>query len=367
MGDAQVAAAGMLFGEAILLIVFAWLPVMRGARAFFGVRVAADAYRGEGRRVLRRYRLTLLAIVFASAALGYYAAARAGQPLFCALSTLASSAAAFAVYGAYARRVRPLAVRGSETRFASPLAARRLADHTRAWVEVLTALLVFAAAAALAHYYPRMPARVPTHWDAAGAADAWARKSFASIFFLPVLGAYLQLFFLVLKRDLVQARMTLPAESAEEYLRGKEQFLRANMNAVDWVRVSAAALFFSISLLLLSTALPELSRLTRAANAATLAVVAALLAGIAYFIWRMVAINAGIVRLAGDDYAQRARDEGHWRHGGLTYYNPEDPALVVEKLVGLGYTINMAHPGARRRLLLLAPVPLFVVWALVAL
>ncbi|HEX8162436.1 MAG TPA: DUF1648 domain-containing protein [Pyrinomonadaceae bacterium] len=367
MGDAQVAAAGMLFGEAILLIVFAWLPVMRGARAFFGVRVAADAYRGEGRRVLRRYRLTLFAIVGASAALGYYAAARAGQPLFCALATVAASAAAFAAYGGYARRVRPLAVRGEQTRFASPLAERRLADHTRAWVEVVTALLVFATAAALAHYYPRMPARVPTHWDAAGAADAWARKSFTSIFFLPVLGAYLQLFFFVLKRDLARAKMTLPAERAEEYLRGKEKFLRANMSALDLVRVSVAALFFGISLLLLSTALPELGRLTRAANAFTLAVVAAMTAGVAYFVWRMAAVNAETGRLAGDDYAQRAGDEGHWRHGGLTYYNPEDSALVVEKLVGLGYTINMAHPGARRRLMLLAPVPLFVVWAVVAL
>jgi uncharacterized membrane protein len=63
----------------------------------------------------------------------------------------------------------------------------------------------------------------------------------------------------------------------------------------------------------------------------------------------------------------RAGDEGHWRHGGLTYHNPGGPALAVEKLVGLGYTINTAHPSARRRLLLLAGIPAFVARALVAL
>ena len=59
------------------------------------------------------------------------------------------------------------------------------------------------------------------------------------------------------------------------------------------------------------------------------------------------------------------RDEQHWRHGGLTYHNPDDPSLVVEKLVGLGYTVNTAHPAARTRLLLLLGVPAFVVWAII--
>jgi uncharacterized membrane protein len=63
----------------------------------------------------------------------------------------------------------------------------------------------------------------------------------------------------------------------------------------------------------------------------------------------------------------RASDERRWRHGGLTYHNPDDPALVVEKLVGLGYTINTAHPAAPARLLLLSGIPAFVVWALIGL
>ncbi len=31
---------------------------------------------------------------------------------------------------------------------------------------------------------------------------------------------------------------------------------------------------------------------------------------------------------------------------GLIYYNPDDPALMVEKRFGIGWTINFAHRGA---------------------
>ncbi len=42
--------------------------------------------------------------------------------------------------------------------------------------------------------------------------------------------------------------------------------------------------------------------------------------------------------------ADRTPDEC-WKWG-LFYYNPEDPALLVKKRVGIGWTINFAHRGA---------------------
>lgn len=367
MSDADVAALGTLAGEAVLLAVFAWLPVMRGERAFFGARVSAETYRGEGRRLLGRYWQTLAAVFALTAAAGYYSSARLGEPLPAALALLAAAAAMPLVYLFYARRVGPYAVAGGETRFASSLTARRLDDYTLPWVEASIVLLTLAPFAALGHFYPRLPALIPVHWNLSGEADDWARKTFSAVFFLPALGVYLQLIFFVLKRDLVQAKLTLPARHAEQYLRGKERFLAANMRLLDWARACLAALFLDISLLTVFTSLPEFGRYAPAANASVLAVVALLIAGNVYFIWRMAAVNAEIEELTGEEYVQRAADERHWRHGGLTYYNPEDPALVVEKLVGLGYTLNMAHRAVRSRLALLAGAPLFVLWAILSL
>ena len=47
---------------------------------------------------------------------------------------------------------------------------------------------------------------------------------------------------------------------------------------------------------------------------------------------------------------------------GLFYYNPDDPALVVEKRFGIGYTFNMARPAAWLLLgVMLAPIVLIAV------
>ncbi|HEX8116433.1 MAG TPA: DUF1648 domain-containing protein, partial [Pyrinomonadaceae bacterium] len=209
MGDDRAAAIGLGVAEILVLAVLAWMPVMRGERAFFGVRVDGGTYRGEGRRALRRYWQTLCGVFLLTGALGYYLSVSLGRPVFSGLATLGATAAGFLVYGLYARRMRPFAVPGGGTRFASSVRTRRLGDYTRPWVEAVVVLLTLASFAFLAHFYPRLPEMLPTHWDAAGVADDWSRKKLSTVFFLPALGVYLQVVFFVLKRDLVQAKMTL--------------------------------------------------------------------------------------------------------------------------------------------------------------
>lgn len=364
MKDFQIVVLTLLLSEVVLLAVFVWLPVMGGERAFFGVRVEPQTLRGEGRRILRRYWLTLVASFVLICALGFYVSAWFDQPMVAVTTCLTSTAAAFLVYGAYARAVRPLAIESTATRFASALRARGLADYTHLWLEAAMVLLVATTFALLAYYYPLLPERMPVHWNLSGEPDKWARKSIAVVFFLPVLGVYLHLFFLVLKHDIAHAKMTLPDAHTAEFLQGKERYLSANIRLIDWVRASLALLFLIISLAMVTTAIDELNRYMRPISIALWLIVAVMIVGIIYFIWRMKRINDALRRVAGEWYVQRPGDERHWRHGGLTYYNPEDPALVVEKLVGYGYTLNMAHPGIWARALLLAGVPLFVMWAL---
>src|ERR1044072_9726794 len=95
MGDDVAASIGLVVGEALVLAVFLWMPVMRGERAFFGVRVDEETYRGEGRRALHRYWQTLIGIFVLAGALCYYASLSPGEPGFSALATLGATAAAF--------------------------------------------------------------------------------------------------------------------------------------------------------------------------------------------------------------------------------------------------------------------------------
>lgn len=363
----QAVVFWMLSGEVILLASFMWMPVMHGERAFFGVRVEPETYRNEGRRILHRYWLTLVAVNIFLCAICFLVAARFDAPLPSITSwLLASAAAALIIYGSFASSVRPFAVPSTTTRFASSLHTRRLADYTRPWLEAAVALLTVASFVVLAYYYPILPERMPVHWNAAGRPDGWARKSLAIVFFLPALGLYLQGFFVLLKHDLVHAKMLLPAAHTKTFLQGKEALLHINIQLTDWVRASLAMLFGCITLLTVATSIDPLRRFAPVAGVSIWISAALLLGGLFYFIWRGIWINKELEEATGEWYVERPADEEHWRHGGLTYYNPGDPALLVEKLVGMGYTFNMAHPGIYSRLAAITGLPFFVAWALLS-
>ena len=46
-----------------------------------------------------------------------------------------------------------------------------------------------------------------------------------------------------------------------------------------------------------------------------------------------------------DDEPDNTPDSA-WKWGGFLYYNREDPALMVEKRIGLGYTLNFGNSAS---------------------
>lgn len=364
MTESNIAQAAFLFSVLVLFGIFAWMPVTRGPRAFFGVRVERSYFDGDAKRVLLRYRLVLAAVFLAIVAIAAGLRPLVGEPAVLVGAELALGAAAFLIYMRFAQAVRPHASAGGVTRFASSMRVRNA--RKRAWLDAIVAALAVLAFVVPVLAYDEMPLRIPIHWDVTGKADGWVDRNVAVILFIPALGAYLQFFLSVLRRDFAGAKMTLPADSTEAYLAAKEKYLQTNIDTLDWTRLTMAVTFCSIALLQTSTAVERLRTMEPVSRVSMFVSLAAMLGGITFFIVRMVRINARLQRQTGNDYAQRTVDERHWLHGGLTYANPEDPALVVEKLVGAGYTLNMAHPGIRSRLLLMTGIPVFVIWAVLA-
>ena len=58
-------------------------------------------------------------------------------------------------------------------------------------------------------------------------------------------------------------------------------------------------------------------------------------------------------------FGDRTPDEGWYL--GLLYYNRNDPAIMVEKRFGFGYTLNMARPASWAILIALVGLPLLAV------
>lgn len=323
------------------ILLFYYLPTLNGGRTLFGIVLKNDDFQTYGSPILREYRRELLSVA-AAGLIGLSALASFSVDSM----TIAYIAAHFAIIYVSFKHLRQTwrsRDRQTITRLASPLTPRRLRDFSNSWFEATVILLAVAPSAILAFYYPYLPDVVPIHWNISGEADRWERKSLASVFFLPILAAYLQIFWIILKQDIVAARFRVPAEHAEQVLSLKEISLRANVGMVDWCRLSCGALLLVVSLFILSPIVA--SSVQSALNIATWANLALLLSGMAFYIYRMILANREVKSLTGQTTFQTAGEMEGW-HNGLYYYNRGDAAFMVEKPGGVGYTINFAHKRA---------------------
>jgi uncharacterized membrane protein len=353
-----------LLVDSILIASFCWMPVMRGEDAFFGVRVPTEFYRGEGNRILRRYWFWLLMLFIEIEAAGVLVSIyRPELPLARIASLPLVVLPAVILYILFYRQVKPFAA-SDEQRVASSLRRRHLSEYTTLYLEALILFLTVLPSLFLIYYYPQLPERIPVHWDWLGRPDQWARKSFGTVFFLSLILVYVQGLFLLIKHGLLTVKMTLPAERAEEYLRGKEEFLATTMKLMDWARVLVSVMLGALLLNIVFTSVEHLRPLTVIVIILNALSILLLFASCAYFIARLVKIDRGLKRAVGRVYVQRGRDAAHWYAGGLFYYNREDPALFVEKLVGFGYTFNMANPWVYLYLAYALLPPLVMSWGL---
>jgi uncharacterized membrane protein len=60
-------------------------------------------------------------------------------------------------------------------------------------------------------------------------------------------------------------------------------------------------------------------------------------------------------------------DDRHWYLGGLVYGNRSDPALLVHRRVGMGWTLNLGHPVGWAVLVCLAVLALLAVTGVIGL
>lgn len=354
----------IIVADIVVLATFLMLPVVRREKAFFGVRVSPEVYAGTGRQIVYRYWLTIVAIFAGLGAIGFFTALTRSNFIYAIAAYLASIPAGVTAYALFAREVRPFRVISAAARFATPLHTRRLSEYTNRLAEVVIAVLTIAPFFILIHYYSDLPARIPAHWNFRGEPDRWVRKGISTVFFLPVLLAYLQGWLLLMKYDLVHAKLTLPADNAEVFLRYKERSHVAVMKLMDWMRRLSAVLLFGVSLFVVLTTIEPFPRYMPVASAGVFGGVALMVTIGFYLTYRLVSISREMESVTGQFNVRRAAEEERWAGGGLFYYNPDDPALMVEKVDGFGFTYNFAGPGIALRLLFLAAIPLIVIWAL---
>jgi len=179
--------------------------------------------------------------------------------------------------------------------------------------------ILIAAAGWLASRWDALPARWVVHWGPGGVPNGYASKTFGGVFGPLLLAAGLALF------------LEGMAVFIERTTRGRyPRLAHAYGNLVRWVSVAVVGVL-AVSAVILPSAEPRSPRLLLAMILG--AIVLALVMG-----WRGLAVASRRMAAEGESLPKG--------YGPFLYRNSEDPRLMVPKLVGMGYTLNFARPGA---------------------
>jgi uncharacterized membrane protein len=225
---------------------------------------------------------------------------------------------------------------------------RPLPGGLSAWIGPPVVLAL--AAAYLALRWSAIPPRFAIHWGLDGAANGWADRSLGGVFESLAVGlaGYLTLLFTVWQIG--------------RQARGSEA-----MRVYTGRALLTAAYLLAFTFAGLSITLPF-----RAAGAGPGMVPNVILALVALFVVGLIVLGrrlrdtplpsaaaapdakASLDAKASSDPSSADR---RWL-AGILYFNREDPAVFVEKRLGLGYTVNFARPSAWLYLGLVLLVPL---------
>lgn len=298
-------------------LLLAWvghrLPLARPP-LFFGLPVEAGYRESAGAQgILRGYRLANALGALAGLALAF------STPLLAALATVAPVLTMLSAFY-YARgKVRPhLAPTGEHIRRAS----LRPPVSNWIWVWMLPPLFVLAASAMVLYFgWNRIPERFPIHWDISGVANGWAARTPRKVFATLMIGAATWALLCLTMAGLLYGTRRAP---------GLTPVIRASVFAL-------VATMWLLSILMAAIGLQPL------APDPTQPLVPFWVA----LLLPVVLIGVVLVPLSKVMSVPVDPEEAAYYAGGEIYANPEDPAWMVPKASGLGFTYNFGHPVGR--------------------
>jgi uncharacterized membrane protein len=354
----------MGFVVGLCLVISYLIPKLTRPDVYFAVTVSPE-FRdsAEGSSILKRYRVEVTAFGVL-ALLIVLAAVRIPEPNYLTLLTLAGlflqGVGVFLAYYQARGRVLPHAVAPATVREAALVP--REAHLPGGWLLQFPPFALLAGAAIWLHlHWDQIPRVFPIHWGANGQPNNWATRSFAGVYAPLLIGAALcALMGFMAYAMLRWSRLIQVGGAAGE---GERRFRLVIVSILVAIEYLLALVFMWTGLLPLAlkqTGPPGLAPMLVFALAFTVVIVG-LMVWVGQGGSRLVS-SAGAESGAVPPVGDRTPDK-YWKLG-LIYINRNDPALFVEKRFGVGYTLNLGHPGALVFLALLVAV--FVAIILIA-
>jgi uncharacterized membrane protein len=331
------------------------MPHFSRPSIFFGVTIAPESATGpQARSILLRYRISVALSTLAAAAIGIVLQ-QVKPGLGIAVPVFLQLAAALSFWISANRQARDLAQPAPASRSIS--LQPRSPSLPGGWLFLLGPLVILGLAAWYLHSnWDSIPERFPIHWGMDGRPNRWTQRNFAGVYGVLLIGFISNAVVTAIAYSIVFKTRQISASgpSADRETR----FKRNTYLFVMLIVYSTSVLFAVIS--------------TRPVWAAE---PAALGAGVWAMILLPLLISVGFVAYAFRTGQGGARTippaetapvgdgtpDECWKFGGNVYYNPNDPALLVEKRVGYGWTFNFANKLSWILMLFLLVGPLIVI------
>lgn len=321
-----------------------WTPNWSRRDILFAVTIRPDFRESEiAQRILSRYR----AAVWLSTLGGIVLIAAWTHPLSITLAPLIQIAAAVTAWAWANRRMMPHRTAPS-TQVSAPLDVREPMPLLN-WILLVGPFLVIAAAALLLYFnYQSIPDRFAVHWGISGAPDRWVVKNGRSVANPLVMGSTVMVLMTII---LFLIRNSTPRTAGDSHEVERQQRLRSGTERI---------LLFSNYFMAVLFSYIALRPLIESSEKLNLSIFLPLvLAGVAITIVasvRLAKVSSGAPASVQTVFGDRT-DDAYWKLGQF-YVNRNDPALLVEKRFGVGYTLNFGHWQAWALLALIALGPL---------
>ena len=341
---------------AVEAAVFWKLPLWERPGLYFSVTVSPEFRSSpEGKRILRRYRTLAMVLV----AIGWALLVAGGTPRRWPLLVLGVAWLGFGPLIAFqiAREevmphaAKPLLIREAEL-------APRAAHLPGGWLLQAGPFAILGATAIFLHaHWERIPEIFPVHWGIDGRPNGWSVRSPMGVYGpLMIGGAIVAGLSLITYGVLREARVVrVPGTATHSrdfphqvgyFLSGMEYLLAILLSFVALLPLFGppnGAVVLAGSIVFIALIFVAAHRLNQT---------------------RAYAVEPSLVQTPDGSFGDGTLDQ-HWKLG-MFYYNPDDPALIVEKRLGIGYTFNFARWLAWLILALMVIVPLALAFAALA-
>ena len=184
----------------------------------------------------------------------------------------------------------------------------------------------------LAINYNNLPEIIPTHWGANGEADAFSEKNIMSTFFISFIDISMVILMAFLGIGTIGSRIYLDTKDLEK---NRKRALRYLNN------LGYGFFILTLSIQSVTTTIPYYmvneKPIPIAFTLITLFIPMIIILPIIYSFAMLSSLKSK------EKYSNSTEsDDERWIYGFI-YYNKEDPAFLVEKRFGAGWTFNMAH------------------------